>query len=534
MNNIRKAVLALLSFLISLTAEAQQNLEPYQMLNQAMAWIENMYVDTVNIQQMSEVALRAMLKELDPHSSYLTPDEVKAMNENLGGNFEGIGVSYQMENDTLLIISTIPGGPSEKAGVMATDRIILVNDSSIAGQQFENKEIQRRLRGPKDSKVKISVMRMGEKELIDFVLTRDKIPVHSVDAAYMVSPTVGFIKVLRFASTTGDEVKEAMKKLTDLGMEDVIIDLQDNGGGYMNAAVDMANIFLPANKMIVYTQGRGEHKQAYNTSLKGGGFKGRVVVLIDEQSASAAEIFTGAIQDYDRGVVVGRRSFGKGLVQRPIPLPGGGMMKLTVSHYYTPSGRCVQKPYTKGDKASYDKDLETRIKGGELQSADSIHFPDSLKYHTEFGRTVYGGGGIMPDIFVPMDTLRGKISKTHRNIIAKGTFNRFVLAYFKENQKKLKSKYPEYTSFAEGFTMSDEEYLQLIELARKDTVTLDSTELETSKELMKLQFKAYIANDTYGNGHYARVMNVINPIFERGVAIIQSDEYQDLLLKKEE
>ena len=487
-------------------------------LQNSLLYIDYLYVDTVNSEKLSEVAIRAMLKELDPHSTYLTADEVKSMSEGLDGNFEGIGVRYQMENDTLLVINTVIGGPSEKVGVMPGDRIVAVNDSSIAGQKMTTKEIQRRLRGPKGSNVKITIHR--ESDLIDFNITRDKIPVYSVDASYMATHDVGYIQISRFAQTTTQEVEDAMNKLATQGMRHLIIDLQGNGGGYLESAVQLASLFLEKGDMVVYTEGRRENRRKHLAN-RGYPFNGRVVVLIDEESASASEILTGAIQDYDRGVVVGRRSFGKGLVQRPIELPSGAMIRLTVAHYFTPSGRCIQKPFKKGETEDYGKDLLNRYKNGEFTSADSIHLPDSLKFKTMGNRTVYGGGGIMPDVFVPMDTT--KMTKSHRNLMAKGTINRWILAYFRNHQKTLHNTYSAFESFNNKFSFTEKDLDELFEAGRRDSATLDSTELVQSAELIKLQLKALLANDLFEQGSYSRIMNQRMPAFKEAIDII-SDE----------
>ena len=484
----------------------------------ALLYTEYFYVDSVKSSKLAEDAIRGMLKALDPHSTYLTQEEVKHMNEGLGGNFEGIGVRYQMENDTLLVISTVVGGPSEKQGILAGDHIIAVNDTSIAGQKMTNKEIQRRLRGPKGSPVKITVLREGEN--IDFVLTRDVIPVYSVDASYMATPDVGYIRIARFAQTTPAEVEEAMTKLSEQGMQNLIIDLQGNGGGYLESAVQLASMFLEKGQMVVYTTGRREPKRTHYANRENN-FKGRLVIMIDEESASSSEIFTGAIQDWDRGVIVGRRSFGKGLVQRPIELPSGAMIRLTIARYFTPSGRCIQKPFTKGEGDNYHKDLMTRYKKGEFISADSIHLEDSLMFSTFGKRIVYGGGGIMPDVFVPMDTT--KITKTHRNLMAKGTMNRWILSYFKENQKKLHASYENFEAFNQGFHITDADIETLCHLGEKDSINIDKADIEKSDYLLKLQLKAYLANDLYEQGAYNRIMNQRVPCFREAISIISEE-----------
>lgn len=500
--------------------------------NSALLCLDNRYVDTVNVDALTESAIKAMLKELDPHSTYLSAKEVEQMNEGLGGSFEGIGVRYQMENDTLLVINTVSGGPSEKVGILAGDRIIMVGDSTIAGQKYNTNEIQRRLRGPKGSVVDLGVMRQGEQQLLWFKVERDKIPVYSVDASYMVSPDVGYIRLARFAQTTPEEVDKAMGKLDQLGMKHLIIDLQDNGGGYLNSAVDLANLFLPSSELVVYTQGRSDGHRKYLTRHLFEHFKGRIVVLINEQSASASEILAGCLQDLDRGVIVGRRSFGKGLVQSPIRLPNGGMIRLTISHYYTPSGRCIQKPYTKGDQKSYNEDILNRFKQGELQYADSIDFADSLKFYTRNGRTVYGGGGIMPDFFVPLDTT--SYTKPHRAVNAKGSLNKFVVQYFKNHQRDLHQQYPTIDDFLNsetGFKVTDEMVSGIIEQAKNDSAQIDELDSLYTNNLFRSQVAAYLANDLYENGAYNRIMNPTSDMFNEALAIINDERRYNEFLK---
>lgn len=502
--------------------------------NSALLCVENRYVDTVNIDALTETAIKSMLKELDPHSTYLSEKEVKQMNEGLGGSFEGIGIRYQMENDTLLVINTVNGGPSEKVGILAGDRIIMVGDSTIAGQKFDTNEIQRRLRGPKGSIVDLGIMRQGEKQLLWFKVERDKIPVYSVDASYMAAPKVGYIRLSRFAQTTPQEVEKAMRKLEYLGMENLIIDLQDNGGGYLNSAVDLATLFLPSSELVVYTEGRTDGHRDYVTRHLFDHFHGRIVVLIDEQSASASEILAGCIQDLDRGVIVGRRSFGKGLVQSPIMLPNGGMIRLTISHYYTPSGRCIQKPFTKGDQKGYNEELLNRFKSGELQYADSIDFADSLKYHTRNGRVVYGGGGIMPDFFVPLDTT--SYTKAHRAVNAKRSLNTFIVQYFKKNQQQLHQQYPTVDDFlndSTGFKVTDEMVSSIIEQAQKESVQSDELNTLYTNDVFRKQVAAYLANDLYESGAYNRIMNQTANVFMEGLAIISDEKRYNELLKRQ-
>lgn len=499
-----------------------------------MMAFDALYVDTVDMDKLNEVAIKAVLKELDPHSTYLDAEEVASMQENLGGNFEGIGVRYQMENDTLLVINTVSGGPSEKAGILAGDRIIMVGDSTIAGMKYQTKEIQRRLRGPRGSKVRLGVLRQGEKRMLWFDLKRDKIPVNSIDASYMAAPGIGYIKLSRFALTTAKEVENVIEILRGHGMKDIIIDLQDNGGGYLNAAVELAEQFLLDGELVVYTQGRAEGRRNYITRSNDNVFRGRLVIIIDEQSASASEIFAGCMQDVDRGVIVGRRSFGKGLVQRPIELPNGGMIRLTVAHYYTPSGRDIQKPYIKGDQKSYQHDIIDRLHRGELTSADSIHLPDSLLFHTRGGRKVYGGGGIMPDVFFPLDTT--KLSQAHRAIVAKGTMNTFTLNYFKANHAKLKKKMPTLDDFiSQKYEITDDMISDFIIQAKKDSVQSDSLETLFTNQMFKLHLKAYLANDLYENGAFTRIMNQTNEAFLKAIDVLaEENKYRKILVNAEE
>lgn len=523
-----KSILLLLSIFIAqnMYADVYNSIKSY---SRAMMAFDALYIDTVNMDKLNEVAIKAVLKELDPHSTYLDAEEVASMQENLGGNFEGIGVRYQMEQDTLLVINTVSGGPSEKAGILAGDRIIMVGDSTIAGMKYPTKEIQRRLRGPQGSKVRLGVLRQGEKKMLWFNLKRDKIPVNSIDASYMAAPGIGYIKLSRFALTTAKEVESAIETLHGKGMKDIIIDLQNNGGGYLNAAAELAEQFLLDGELVVYTQGRAEGRRNYITRRNDNVFRGRLVILMDEQSASASEIFAGCMQDVDRGVIIGRRSFGKGLVQRPIDLPNGGMIRLTVAHYYTPSGRDIQKPYVKGDQKSYQHDLIDRLHKGELTSADSIHLPDSLLFHTRGGRKVYGGGGIMPDVFIPLDTT--KLSQAHRAVIAKGTMNTFTLNYFKANQAKLKKKMPSLDDFiSQKFEISDDMVKDFIALAQKDNVASDSLETLRTNQMFKMHLKAYLANDLYENGAFTRIMNQTNEAFLKALDVLaEENKYRNIL-----
>lgn len=494
--------------------------------------LDTRYVDTVNIDQLTEVAIKAVLKELDPHTTYMSPAEVRQFREGLDGGFEGIGVSFRMVHDTILVIHPVAGGPSEQVGIQPGDLIITCNDSLLAGRSLSNDDIKQQLRGPKGSIARLGIQRGNEPKLRYFDVSRGQIPVHSVQTYYMATPTVGYIYVDRFGLTTASEVAAAIKELTNQGMQDLVLDLQDNGGGYLNVAVDMAALFLPPLSLVVYTEGRSDERRQYNTSIFSSQFKGRLVVIIDEQSASASEILAGAIQDYDRGVIVGRRSFGKGLVQRPVDLPNGGLMRMTVSHYYTPSGRCIQKPYTNGNQKDYHEDLLNRLHSGELVSADSIHLADSLKYYTKAGRTVYGGGGIMPDAFVPLDTTR--MAPAHRAIVARTTMLDYTLQYFRANHAELHRRYPTLTDFDApdaGFKLSDDMVRDLIEQARRDSVTADDLDSLVTNELFRTQVRAYIANNLYDNGAYKRIINATSWPYLRSLEILADDRRYNALLQ---
>lgn len=483
--------------------------------------ISNMYVDSVDEKKLVEDGIRGMLEKLDPHSAYLTAKEVKAADEPLSGGFEGIGVQFNMIDDTLMVIQPVVNGPSEKAGIIAGDRIVTVNDTAIAGVKMSREDIMRRLRGPKGTKVRLGVVRSGITDTLQFTVTRDKIPVKTVDAVYMIRPEVGYIRIGSFGSTTHTEFMEGMRLLRKKGMKSLILDLQENGGGYLQAAVDVANEFLQSGDMIVYTDGLKAPKSEYRAKGNGSFTKGRVVVLVDSYTASAAEIVTGAIQDHDRGTVVGRRTFGKGLVQRPVSLPDGSMIRLTVSHYYTPAGRCIQKPYTKGGGKDYAMDMMNRLKSGELTSADSIHFADSLKYYTlRDHRTVYGGGGIMPDHFVPLDTTR--YTKFHRMLAAKNVILNANLRYIDSHRKDLQKAYKSFNTFNASFEIPQSVIDGILkEGERLDIKPKDDEELATTLPYLRLQLKALVARDLWDMSEYFAVTNESSDIVKKAIEILE-------------
>ena len=495
-------------------------------LVQSTVMINAMYVDTVNFDHQVEDAITGMLSKLDPHSAYTNAKDTKRMNEPLKGNFDGIGVQFNMLEDTLVVIQPVPKGPSEKVGILAGDRIVSVNDTAIAGVKMSREEIMSRLRGPRGTIVRLGIIRRGVKGVHTFKVTRDKIPVKTLDAAYMVEPGIGYVRFSSFGATTTEEVSEAIRRLKDEGMTSLILDLQGNGGGYLGAAAEIASLFLPKGDLIVYTRGRGGVKlQEFHATGQGLFMEGPLVVLVDEYSASAAEIVSGAIQDQDRGIIVGRRTFGKGLVQRPIELEDGSMIRITTARYYTPSGRCIQKPYEKGDAKSYARDVIDRYNRGELTSADSIHFPDSLRYNTiRKGRTVYGGGGIMPDQFVPLDTTR--YTKLHRELAAKSYVIENNLRYLDKNRKALSKQYKDFSTFNKQFQVADEVVMEMLaEAERKDSIRAkDDAELQATLPLLRRQMKALVARDLWDMSEYYQVMNEVEPLFLRGLAVIKKEQ----------
>lgn len=516
----RYIYLSLLCFFSFLPLSAQLKSDsPLRKLQLAEMAITNFYVDTLNEQKLSEDAIRGMLKGLDPHSTYTDAKETKAMNEPLQGDFEGIGVQFNMIEDTLVVIQPIVNGPSQKVGILSGDRIVSVNDSTIAGTKISRVDIMKRLRGKKGTKVKLGIVRRGVNGILTFVVTRDKIPVHTLNAAYMIRPGVGYICLESFGMKTHKEFMDAVKELEKQGMKILILDLQDNGGGYLQTAVQIANEFLKDNEMIVYTEGRNVRRQNYKAIGNGRLQKIRVYVLVNEFTASAAEIVTGAIQDNDRGTVVGRRTFGKGLVQRPFDFPDGSMMRLTIAHYYTPSGRCIQKPYKKGDLKDYEMDLEKRLKHGELTNPDSIHFDTSLKFYTlRNHRVVYGGGGIMPDYFVPLDTT--KYTKYHRLLAAKNIIMNAYLKYVDANRTTLKGLYKSFDTFNKNYVVPQSLLDTIIAEGKKEKVEpKDKAELTATMPYIKVQLKALVARDLWDMNEYYRVWNEQSDIVNKAIKL---------------
>lgn len=532
-----KKILPILIFTVivgSMAAvKAPQNLPPNQKLRVAEAAIAQYYVDTVNENKLVEKAIISMLEELDPHSAYSTPQETQELNEPLEGNFSGIGITFNLNQDTLYVISTVVGGPSERVGLLGGDRIIKVNDTVIAGVKLRDRDIKKKLRGPKGTKVNVEVLRRstGKSDTINFQITRDDIPINSVDAAYLVDGKTGYIRLSRFSAETHKEIAEALKSLKKQGMKQLILDLVDNGGGYMQPAVEILGEFLEPGKLAVYTEGRNSPRFDHIThpgSKKPLFDEGRLVVMTNQYTASSSEITTGALQDYDRGVVVGRRTYGKGLVQRPFPFPDGSMIRLTVAHYYTPTGRDIQKPYEKGNQKSYAMDILDRFNSGELMHQDSIKYIDSLKVQTlRLGRPIYGGGGISPDVFVPLDTM--DFTKYYRDVTAKGAINQYCINYVDQNRKEILKKFRTDDEFIKGFEVSRDMLNALFALAQKEGVELNEEQAKQSEPLFKMIVKGLIGRDIYDQSTYFKVYNQYDPIFRQAYKIINSDEYDRIL-----
>lgn len=557
----KNVVLLLLASLFTYVAVAQpsgekRKYEPSDKFGEVISLIHNYYTDTANEDKLVEDAIAKVLEDLDPHSSYVPAKDVKRSEESLVGNFEGIGITFQILRDTIIALEVIPGGPSEKVGLSAGDKIIMVNDTSVAGIKIDNEGVIKRLRGPKGTKVKLEVMRHGEKDLLHFTITRDKIPLYSITASYMAAPGVGYIRLERFSATTMAEFYTALNKLHDQGMKDLIFDLQGNVGGYLYTAVDLCNQFLGEKQMIVYTQGQHAAYQPYFSDGKGVFQEGRVVVMTDEGSASAAEIFSGCIQDNDRGLLVGRRTFGKGLVQKPFTLQDGSQLKLTTAHYYTPSGRCIQKPYGQGNK-EYREDYKERLESGELFGTDTFKFPDSLKYHTTNGRTVYGGGGVMPDYFVPLDTSMN--SNLMNQLIRRGIENKFCLEYVDRNRAELSKKYATADDYFNHFDadtnllgayfaaavndsaiklkdgMNPHSFWQYFGAVKNDSTSNFERDFAKSEKIIKARLKATIGRNLFDTGMWYRVMNqTTNNIFAKALEVITTPSKFDALRKTDE
>lgn len=510
-----------ISCLTSVAAQTkEQETAAVRKLGIAQYAVSHLYVDSVDLTKITEGAIKGMLSTLDPHSTYTNAAETKAMNEPLEGNFDGIGVQFNMLDDTLLVIQTVDKGPSQKAGILAGDRIVRVNDTVIAGVKMPQTEIMKRLRGKKGTTVHLGIRRTGVAEEIQFDVVRDKIPVHTLDAAYIIAPKVGYVRFGSFGKTTHDEVRNAILGLKEKGAESLIVDVRENGGGFLEAAIEVANEFLAKGDMIVYTQGRAVPKVEYKA--RGGGIftEGKTVVLVDEFSASASEILAGALQDQDRATIVGVRSFGKGLVQQPVGLPDGSLIRLTVARYYTPAGRCIQKPYKPGESEAYNLDVLNRLRGGELTNADSIHHNDSLRCYTlRKHRPVYGGGGIIPDHFVPLDTT--VYTNLYRNLSRKNLVLPAILKYNDTHRDELKKKYSSFEKFKKDYTCPDEIIDSILAEGEKAKIKpKDDDEQKRTRKLLGKILKAITARDIWDMTQYFEIMNDGDATIQKALEVI--------------
>jgi carboxyl-terminal processing protease len=493
------------------TSEIGKDAEKFR---EVLNLIQHEYVDETKTETLVEDAIEHMLGKLDPHSAFIPARDRIAANEDLRGNFEGIGIEFNIFHDTLVVVSALSGGPAESVGLKSGDKIIKVDDKLIAGVKLTNQDVQKHLKGPKGSEVKIEVLRRTRKGLITFTIIRDKIPQFSVDASYMIQPEIGYIKISRFSQTTAEEVKKAILALKEKGMKKLVLDLQGNPGGYLDQAAKVADEFLPKGEKIVFTK---SHETKYNeeelATDQGDFEKGDLIVLVNEGSASASEIVSGALQDNDRALVVGRRSYGKGLVQRPFDLNDGSEIRLTISRYYTPSGRSIQKPYDNLDE--YDKDITKRYKHGEFFHADSIKFNDSLKYTTLNGRTVYGGGGIMPDYFVPLDTVN--TSKYFNRLFEANVLREYAFNYAEVNKEALKSK--GYESFKNSFDITGTMLNEIVEMGKKNNIEPDPRDLLKNKQLFQVYLKAEIARRVWGNESFYPIFNETNEVLQQAIKL---------------
>ena len=493
-------------------------------------YIQHMYVDSVDAEKLTEKAIISLLEELDPHSTYLSKEELQEANEPLQGSFDGIGIQFNILNDTIYVVEPIQGGPSEKLGIQAGDKIVEIEAENVAGIGIKNNDVLKKLRGPKGTKVNVGIQRRGSKDVLRYPIVRDKIPIYSVDASYMVAPEIGYIKISRFARTTVQEMRKGIEELKAEGMKDLIIDLQGNGGGLLNSAIEMGDEFISGDRLLVYTQGRSFPREDYraNKSVEGSFEKGRLIILIDESSASASEIVSGAVQDWDRGLIIGRRSFGKGLVQRPVPLPDGSAVRLTVQKYYTPSGRCIQKPYDEGLEEYYN-DRADRFEHGEFFNPDSAKVKSDEVFYTNISkREVYGGGGIFPDVFVPLDTTEN--SGYFSDMLRTGVNNDWVLTYVDRNRAELIKNYPTIDKFMSGYEVPESGIHDMIHLLEEKDVPFKEEEFKRSERAIKLRTKALIARNLYDNEAFYVAINDLNPALKKAVDVLQDGTFDAMNL----
>jgi len=517
--NIDMRFLLLVTAFLLTFSSAHAQLDDPELDKVRLSWqlIATFYVDSVDTHEMAEEAITAMLERLDPHSVYIPAEEVEAMNEPLDGNFEGIGIEFMILKDTLMVVSTIPGGPSEKVGLKAGDRIVVIDGENVTGIGLANSDVFDLLRGPKGSEVRVKVLRGSQ--FLAFTIERDKIPIFSIEASYLMSQKTGYIKISRFAQSTHREFTNALKELKEQGIDNLVLDLRGNGGGYLKAALDIADEFIDGERLLLFTDGMAIPRSEYHSRSGQLWEKGNLVVLIDEGSASASEIVAGAVQDWDRGVIMGRRSFGKGLVQRPFSLPDGAEIRLTIAKYYTPSGRSIQKSYDEGLE-DYHGEIYERFQHGEMMHSDSIDMPDSLIYNTlRTERKVFGGGGIMPDIFIPMDT--AYYTPYYRDLVASGSVNRFVMDKLDLNREEWLAEYSSFADFNNRFVVPGEYIEQLTQRAADSGVEMEEEQLEISLAWIKLQMKALIARNLWSTSEYYQTMNPGLPFFETVIEVIE-------------
>ncbi len=516
-------VMLLVALFFANQAPAQSKQDPnagIKKYNAAMQLINYAYVDTVNEARLVEKAIIETLKDLDPHSVYISKKDVQKANEPLEGNFDGIGVQFEILRDTISVVHSITGGPSERLGIMSGDRIVKIDGEVVVGKKITNQFVLDHLRGKRGTKVNVSIFRKGKKDLIDFTITRDKIPINSIDAAYMIKPGIGYINLNKFAQTSMQEFTESVTLLQSQGMKNLILDLRNNTGGYMGTAIELSDEFLKTGKLIVYTEGRHAPREDFYSTARGMCETGKIVIMINENSASASEIVSGAIQDWDRGIIVGRRSFGKGLVQRPFQLPDSSQIRLTTARYYNPSGKCIQKSYAEGNDKYYE-DFSTRVKHGELIHPDSIKFPDSLKYYTSKKRVVYGGGGIMPDVFIPWDST--PISDYYLDLRRKNVVNTYVGDYVDKSRKSLKAGYPEFSLYEKNFQIDDAFMADFFVYAEKEGVKKDEKGYADAEKLIKSQLKGLIAQKLWDMTELYTIINQYDAEVQKAIEVTEDD-----------
>jgi len=550
---------------IALSTFAQRAIkEDYKLkFDDVLNLMETKYVEHPEFEKLIDEAIVAMVKDLDPHSEYMTAEEYKKMSEPLTGNFEGIGVQFNILKDTIAVVSPISGGPSEKLGIRSGDKIVVIEDTVVAGIGIKNRDVISKLRGDKGTKVRVKIYRRGVKNLIEYTIVRDKIPIFSVDASYMLNEETGYVKVNRFAQSTMEEFHEALDELEPLGMKHLVLDLRGNSGGYLNTAIQLSDEFLEDKNLIVYTEGISNPKRESFATSRGRFEKGKLVVLIDEGSASASEIVSGAIQDHDRGLIIGRRSFGKGLVQRPFKLRDGSTLKLTTARYYTPAGRCIQRSY-EGGNDEYRKEGQRRRDNGELFSADSIHLDEQEEFLTDNKRKVYGGGGILPDLFIPLDTTEN--SEFLRDLLSNGLFYQYINEYVDANREELKSQYLDFETFDAKFDLNgkflddffvfaekemkpkklteDADVLNQKQLQTLDKVLVNDEAasqpqdfatrkqegMETSGKLIKTRLKALLARTLWKSEEFYRVFNTEDDAVGKAIKSIDDKTFRKLKL----